>query len=132
MPLIYSGQEAANEKRLEFFEKDVIDWKDYPKHDFFTDLIKMKHDNPALWNGNYGGEFIPISSGQNEKLFSFKRVKGDNDILVLLNLSKEEFSVNLETNDLKDYQVVLAKGAEIVNDDGLFSFKPWSYCVLKK
>ena len=92
----------------------------------------MKHDNPALWNGNYGGEFIPISSGQNEKLFSFKRVKGDNDLLVLLNLSKEEYSVNLDIEDVKAYQVILVNGVEMVNSDGLFNLKPWSYCVLKK
>ncbi len=27
LPLIYSGQEIANTKRLRFFDKDAIDWK---------------------------------------------------------------------------------------------------------
>ena len=30
MPLIYSGQEAGNDKRLEFFERDPIVWRDHP------------------------------------------------------------------------------------------------------
>ena len=30
MPLVYSGQEAGLDKRLEFFEKDAINWKEYP------------------------------------------------------------------------------------------------------
>jgi len=30
MPLIYNGQEARNEKRLEFFEKDPIAWRPHP------------------------------------------------------------------------------------------------------
>jgi len=29
MPMIYNGQEAGNTRRLQFFEKDPIVWKDH-------------------------------------------------------------------------------------------------------
>ncbi|MEO1022653.1 MAG: alpha-amylase family glycosyl hydrolase, partial [Bacteroidota bacterium] len=35
MPLIYNGQESGLDKRLEFFEKDPIDWKEYKYEAFY-------------------------------------------------------------------------------------------------
>ena len=42
MPLIYSGQEAGLDKRLEFFEKDPIEWKSSEPEAFYTRLIQLK------------------------------------------------------------------------------------------
>jgi Alpha amylase, catalytic domain. len=35
MPLIYNGQEVGFNRRLEFFEKDIIDWKDSSDYTVF-------------------------------------------------------------------------------------------------
>ncbi|HLW07104.1 MAG TPA: alpha-amylase family glycosyl hydrolase, partial [Marinilabiliaceae bacterium] len=51
MPLIYNGQEAGLNKRLEFFEKDFIDWSDLSASQLYSQLIKLKKENKALWNG---------------------------------------------------------------------------------
>jgi glycosidase len=52
MPLIYSGQEAGLNKRLAFFEKDFINWQsDNNLQPFYTQLIKLKKEHSALWNG---------------------------------------------------------------------------------
>jgi len=131
MPLTYSGQESANEKRLEFFEKDVIDWKDYPKQDFISQLIDMKHKNPSLWNGNYGGEFTPIITDQDEKILAFNKLKGDNNTVVLLNLSPEEVSANIKGIELTGYHPIMLKGFENTGKKS-FKMKPWAYVVLKK
>src|SRR5205823_4933781 len=49
IPLIYSGQELPNLKRLEFFEKDVIDWtEEHELHDFYKTLLNLHAINPAL------------------------------------------------------------------------------------
>ncbi|MEO5893401.1 MAG: alpha-amylase family glycosyl hydrolase, partial [Ferruginibacter sp.] len=49
IPLIYSGQELPNLKRLKFFEKDVIDWNGkYELHDFYKTLLSLRKTNPAL------------------------------------------------------------------------------------
>ena len=39
MPLVYSGQEAGLDKRLDFFEKDVIEWKDHPNAALYKTLL---------------------------------------------------------------------------------------------
>lgn len=132
MPLIYSGQEAANEKRLEFFEKDPIDWKDYPKQNFYKNLTKLKHDNPALWNGLYGGEITYLPTDQDDKLFGFKRVKGDNDIMVLINLSPENYTATFTKDDLVNYKPLLLAGFAPTMEVNSFTMYPWGYIVLQK
>jgi glycosidase len=86
MPLIYGGQEANLDKRIEFFEKDPVQWKGYPYASFYTDLLKRKHDNPALWNGQYGGETEVLETG-NDKVFAFARKRGGNRVVVTVNVS---------------------------------------------
>ena len=42
IPLLYSGQEAMNKKRLKFFDKDPIDWpKDLPLQNFYKTLLNL-------------------------------------------------------------------------------------------
>jgi glycosidase len=88
MPLIYGGQESGLDKRIEFFEKDPINWKDYKYASFYTGLLKLKHDNRALWNGQYGGKVEVLATG-NDKVFAFKRVLAGNAVQVTVNLSNE-------------------------------------------
>ena len=38
MPLVYNGQEAGNAKRLEFFEKDTIEWRNHPVGELYRDF----------------------------------------------------------------------------------------------
>ena len=131
MPLTYSGQESDNEKRLEFFEKDVINWKDYPKQNFISKLIDMKHKNPAIWNGAFGGDFSPIVTNQSEKILAFSKHKGNSNIVVLLNLSDEEVSADIKGVRFTDYHSLMLDGFEEVNDNS-FKMKPWAYVVLKR
>ncbi|HAN77960.1 MAG TPA: hypothetical protein DCQ31_09395, partial [Bacteroidales bacterium] len=44
MPLMYTGQESKLAKRLKFFEKDTIEWGNYPDAAFFTSFNKLKHE----------------------------------------------------------------------------------------
>jgi glycosidase len=87
MPLIYGGQEAGLDKRLAFFEKDPIDWKNYPHADFYAWLLKLKHENRALWNGQYGGAMTILETG-NDKVFAFRRAQDRNVVSVAVNLTE--------------------------------------------
>jgi len=132
MPLIYSGQEAANEKRLEFFEVDPIDWKDYPKQGFYQKLIEIKHQNEALWNGANGGDFKPLKTDHPEKILAFRRLKGDNDMVVIINFSKEAFTSQLQDFQLKDFEVLIEDNISFNQDHQSFEMEPWGYAVLRK
>jgi len=131
MPLIYSGQEAGNDKRLRFFEKDTIDWAQIPLADFYRTLNLLKKNNRALWNGTFGGEIVEITKGQNENVFAFERQKDGNRVMVIINFSTENqlFTIDREmfagefTNVFSGEKVNIANGQE-------FNLKPWEYSVL--
>ncbi len=97
MPLLYSGQEAGMDEALAFFEKDTIDWGDYELQDFYTKLLMLNRENEALWNGEYGGDFTRLSTDADDKIYAFKRQKGDDAVVVVLNFSDEMVSVNFDS-----------------------------------
>ena len=122
MPLVYSGQEAGMDKRLEFFEKDLIEWKYDPQRTIFSKIFEEKKGNKALWNGMKGGEMNFIDVSNNENVMAYFREKDDDRIIVILNLSQDDSKVfvNEETlwgkyKDLfEDEEITLDKNFEIV------------------
>jgi len=100
MPLIYNGQESSFNRRLEFFEKDSIDWGTFDKNTFYNTLFNFKKENPALWNGDFGAfpEFIETG---NPNVLLFKRVKGDNCVIGLFNLSESKQNVKFKCDNCK-------------------------------
>lgn len=93
MPLIYSGQESILDKRLAFFDKDTIEWKDYAYEDFYRMLLSLKEENQALWNGEYGGDFTRIPSPEGTYVFS--RKKGGNEVIVAINITDTEQDISI-------------------------------------
>ena len=94
MPLIYSGQEAALDKRLAFFDKDQITWQGYSRTDFYAGLLKLKHSHPALMSGEEPGNLTIIDTG-NAKVFAFERRSGKDKVRVVVNLSGDPATVTL-------------------------------------
>ncbi len=131
MPLIYSGQEAGMDKRLLFFEKDPIDWTAIRKEKFYTTLNQLKKENPALWNGSFGGNIVPLSSPEDPSVVAFLRQKDQNKVVVLLNLSAEDQSFVLDGDQLMgSYQDVFGQtDVELVSGQ-IVDLKPWHYLVL--
>jgi len=89
MPLIYTGQEAGNLFRLEFFEKDEVDWSRPEMQRFYASLIDLKQENPALWNGTAGGPVHFLKTKEGSSLLAFTREKENNRVLTLFNLSPD-------------------------------------------
>ncbi|MFA6402129.1 MAG: alpha-amylase family glycosyl hydrolase [Salinivirgaceae bacterium] len=132
MPLIYSGQEAKLEKRLSFFEKDIIDWKNYEYQDFYKKLLTLKHDHKALWNGNSGGSFERIATSDSS-IYSFSRSKDEDQVVVILNLSANEKNVSLQNEKIKgNYTSLFTQENIALSSDRIFKLEPWGYLVLTK
>lgn len=133
MPLIYSGQEAGLDKRLPFFSKDSIDWSNLSYEGFYSDLLRLKHENPALWNGNYGGTAVRINSNSNtENIYAFSRKKEDNEVLVMLNLSDttQSFTVDEPYWGLNYSEYPSANKTKLSKEE--VSLDSWSYRILTK
>lgn len=95
IPLIYSGQELPNLKRLRFFDKDQIDWRQLCElHDFYKRLLALRSTHPALRAGD--GEILTSRIHTTDaRIYGFVRSKKDRVVLVLLNLSQDnvQFSI---------------------------------------
>lgn len=127
MPMMYSGQEANLNHRLKFFDKDEISWNDLSLQEHYKKLIDLKHDNEALWNGNAGGN-IKFLETENENILIYKRIKGDNSILVVLNLSDETNSIDL-SNEIKKFEPVLESKQSNLSKKSFLTLEGWGYSV---
>ncbi len=97
VPLLYSGQELPNLKRLEFFEKDVIQWTgQHQLNDFYKTLLDLKSTHPALRGGDSEVTTYILKTSADDKIFAYARKKGDDEVVVILNLSKVPVSFNIE------------------------------------
>jgi glycosidase len=86
IPLIYSGQEKPNTKRLAFFEKDFIDWDgEVELKDFYKTLLCIRKRNKALQES---ASVLLLESHHPDVLAYLCRRQQDK-VLVLINFSKE-------------------------------------------
>lgn len=107
IPLIYSGQEKPNRKRLEFFEKDFIDWDaEIVLHDFYAALLGLRKKNHALQES--ASVFI-VPSGHPDILMYLCRRRKDK-ILVILNLANEAATASYDHPAVKDEYTNLFSG----------------------
>jgi len=131
IPLIHNGQEACNAKRLTFFEKDEIIWKECELASLFTKLAAFKTSNPALHNGAWGARMIKIENDRPEQIFSFVRMKGRNKVLAMFNFSKSPVSFKLNDslasgkykNFVDDTEIEIASGATR-------TIAPWGFLIV--
>jgi oligosaccharide 4-alpha-D-glucosyltransferase len=131
IPLIYSGQEAGMKKRLEFFEKDPIDWSDMSLTPFYTKLNQLKAENPALWNGTAGGDLVEITNDKSKEIVSFSRTQGDSKIVTIINLSANAQDVSLSVaNDIGIYRDYFTNEKVTLSKRSKMKIEKWAYKVL--
>ncbi len=82
IPLIYSGQELPNKKRLQFFTKDEINWKTSTElHGFYKTLLALHKTNAIA-----KGETFILPTSHNG-VIAFVRNYNNETALVIINLS---------------------------------------------
>ena len=132
MPLIYNGQEAFNETRLEFFEKDPIEWRDHPIGDLFAALIALKTETPALWNGAAGARMVPVTNSAPEAVLSFTRKDETGGIFAMLNLSPEIQAVHFgDGPHLGSWEEVFTGERLVLDGDNTLTLPAWGYRVYR-
>tara|TARA_Y100000385_G_C13107874_1_gene649539 strand:- start:2682 stop:4100 length:1419 start_codon:yes stop_codon:yes gene_type:complete len=133
MGMIYNGQEAGLNKRLAFFEKDTISWDEMPYNNLYSTLNKLKKDNPALWNGKYGGAIIRLGNESNQSVFAFYRKADNNTVISVLNLTDKPQSLEFENSNINgDYNDVFGEEKFRIEGKTEINLNPWGYLVLVK
>ncbi len=132
VPLIYSGQEMPNKKRLKFFDKDLIDFPVINElHNFYKTLLTLRRRNLNNKGGSDTVQFFEDYTDRN--ILIYKRSCGINEILVLMNLGAEDFTGNIVNRDLQgNFQDIFDD--RIINIPGEYSLslKPGAFQVLEK
>lgn len=106
MPLIYGGQEVGLDRALKFFDKDEIDWTKtedeltgWSYGIFYKRMMDIYHTVPALFNGNYGGDFELLVANDENGAYGFRRFKDNSECVALFNFGTEPIRVT--QSDLK-------------------------------
>jgi len=133
MPLIYNGQEAGLDERLEFFVKDTIEWQDHELFSFYQSLISLKKRNKALWNGVHGGTLTRVTSTDNISVYAFLREKEEDKVFVILNLSDKPVEVTLKGDKyIGDYMNIFNGENVTFKENAEVSLEPWKYIVCER
>jgi glycosidase len=133
MPLVYNGQEAGNTKRLQFFEKDPIAWKEHPNGELYKKLFTLKKKNTALWNAHWGATMILVPNSAPAKVFSFVRRNDSDKVFAVLNFSDAPQTVTFkETLYHGKYTDYFSGEAVELDGTARLELKPWSYRIFVK
>lgn len=132
LPLIYSGQEIPNRKRLKFFDKDPINWNEKIElHDFYKALLQARNMDPALAAGE-GARPQFIDTSANDRILAFLRCNKDKKLIVVLNFSPNTDAISLHgleeqgefRNIFNGKKMIVGNGSSVVLD-------AWGYLVLE-
>ena len=127
VPLIYSGQEEPNKKRLKFFVKDTIEWKNYSLAPFYTTLAKLRKNNEAL---AADASFKKIKVGDENAIYAFVREKKGKKVVVILNFSGIEQAISIEDKTLYGNPLnVFAQKHNKISSSKPFPLAAWAYLV---
>jgi glycosidase len=130
MPLVYSGQEAGNEKRLEFFEKDKINWRNHRVGELYRGLLALKKSNTALWNGGWGARMAQVPNNVPGSVFSFVRANEKDKVFAVFNFSDKPQSVSFsDTLYHGSYRDFSNRDAVILSEEFTLDMDPWAYRV---
>lgn len=126
LPLIYSGQEEPVLRKIEFFEKDPMEFSKYQRAPFYKTLLTLRKNNEALATD---AAFAKVNVGNTNTLYAYTRQKGNDKVLVILNLSAKEQTITVSDATLhgKPYNVFM--GTQETLGATPFKIQPWGYIV---
>jgi glycosidase len=128
MPLVYSGQESGQTKHLNFFDKDVIDWGNYQNADFYSTLN---------WAHNSTKSLLPtanmeIIDAKNEYVFVYIRKAGNDETIVIVNLTKENQSLITPINIKGNFRNIIDENNIELIPKSELTLEPYQFFVLQK
>lgn len=97
VPLIYNGEEVANDAVLGLFEKVSIDWTRPPvQRELLRTLARVRKEHPALRGGNCSR----VATGQDSVVYAFVRAAKGDRVLTVLNCSRAAVEVEIDATAL--------------------------------
>jgi glycosidase len=130
MPMIYNGQEVGNHKRLAFFERDAIAWRPSPYEALYKNLLALKKQNTALWNGQWGAPMVQVPNALPKQVFSFVRQNSKDKVFAVFNLSGKPAQASFKgVRHHGNYRDFSSGEALSIGADSQLTMAPWSYRI---
>ena len=131
LPLVYNGQEAGSDKRLVFFDKDEIEWRDDPQGELYRALFALKKAHRALWNGSWGGRMVRVPNSDEASVIAFVRAVDGDRVFAAFNFSAQERTVELGVGPQTGAWVDAFDGTPVTLDRGSeLTLPAWGHRVL--
>lgn len=131
VPLVYSGQEIPNKKRLEFFEKDPLEWTAGAQlHGFYRALLSLQSQHPAL---DARADCYRLATSSGESIFAFLRKNNEAEVIVILNMTANFVRFDVQSYWARgSFQEVFSGSRKSFPSEHSFEMKPWEYLVYVK
>jgi glycosidase len=131
IPLIYSGEELPLTKRLDFFDKDPIDWKgDVELHDFYKTLLGLRYKSKAIAAGRLSAPVF-IEGAAQKKVIAFSRRMDNSVLIVFINMDDKDVEFHFSTEHIHGhYTNVFSGDKQYLGDGGIVELQPGEYLVL--
>jgi glycosidase len=92
VPLMYTGEEVANPKKLGLFEKVNVEWNaPHEMEAVYQKLFLARRAHKALSRG----EMIKLHTTSDQDVYAFLRVAGGDRVITVLNFAHEQRTVTL-------------------------------------
>lgn len=132
MPLIYTGQEVGLNHRLQFFEKDMVDWTDDKGlTDFYKKVTALKKSAKVLNAAEQGADIFRITTTADSSVFAFTRENETQKLFAIFNLSAKEQAFNF-TGDAhlnSKYVEYFSNSSKEFTKDERVILKPWEFSI---
>lgn len=127
VPLIYNGQEVPNKQRLKFFTHDPIKWEGFTMAPFYSTLLHLRRNNPAL---AADATYKKLATGNDMAIFAYVRQKAGHKIVVILNLSNEpqRFTID-DISIVGTPRNIFQGGNDHLTATHVFNMQPWDYII---
>ncbi len=134
IPMLYSGEEMPNERRLKFFEKDAIEWNGtYSLHDMYKNLFSLRKKNTALHAADAAVSTFYIITEGGKNVMAYLRKNDADEVFVLLNLSNERAAFTIKDRLINGwYSNVFTRAESYLAADSFMIMQPWEYLVFEK
>lgn len=133
IPLIYSGQELPNYKRLKFFDKDQIEWtNEMPAlHNFYKALLMLRKRCNVF---HCAADLLLLETGQTDKIVAYLSKFNNQKALMLFNFSdSDRVAFSISHAELQDrFQNIFSGITFDFGKDLSFEMQPWQYIVYEK
>lgn len=131
MPLTYTGQEEPLKKRLKFFDKDTVGFKNYARQAFIKKLNQLRKNNKSIWSKDYKTSFKILKNSMPADVLAFVRYDGNAQIISFFNLTAKEQTFKITDNLEGNFENYIGEKVNIKTNTDI-KLQPWQYSVQVK